>query len=210
MEIKIVPRESNSWFTPPLRFINAPPIDFVCSSRRTERSGQLRRQCVLVNNFTQACILCLKLTRLVAPALYNIDLYVVRQNFVVVCQRFWEWMGRKQVDEPTDTFKESRDDLNEARGHLWNILLEHWPADSLLASSAPDRGKEWLVMSIHYPIFAAFASQYERISDFKEFVCQYETALGPLTEARLHNLAICSTSVRMGVQLGSGGGGKSR
>ena len=149
-----------SWSDSPLRIVSVEPISFpddFCSC-----ADELLRQCEIVRSFVEACTLSLELVHGIEQALYALELYVVRQYYVVVCRRFYEWaMERQRNFDAKPEAERALRLLDAALGTLRAVLEKFWRAEELDAQQARCVAERWLVMTIFHPVFAALASTFD-------------------------------------------------
>lgn len=150
-----------AWSRPPLRFVSVEPIDFpdwFCTS-----TEEVIRECEVMQCFVEACTLSLMLVEEINPTLYTLELYVVRQYFVVVALRF-EQCVKERVEMHGKSCPRTHEVLQGLRAcldDLGALLAEFWPMEELSIHHAPTVAKNWLVMTMFQPVFAALASTFD-------------------------------------------------
>ena len=177
MLMNTLAKTGHSYVSPYVHYIENEMRHFRLSTVEHEKRPQLMKHCSAVTGFARACRLSLELIQLVAPAFYDIELRVMRQYFVMVCQRCREWLAGYEKDITIgsfDSFQGAVAKMDDEIGEVRKILEHHFPLSSLLAGAAPDLAKMWISMNIFHPVFAALASRFNLEFSFKEHIEAYE------------------------------------
>ena len=105
---------------------------------------------------------------------YYTELLVVRQYFVVVCQRCREWLAGYERSITAEEFHKGIEDADGAIREIYEILKQRLPARTLLPNAAPERARECIPKTIFHPVIAALSSRYDWKTEFRKYVESYE------------------------------------
>ena len=171
MEIRFIPGDGQTWASLPLRLIEIQLIDFgdfVKQGPAIQQAKQAERVCRIVAEHAEACTLTLNLVHEGEPRLYSFALYIVRQYFVVVCERCQTWANQLMITSVS--FEEVKSKLKSNIQEVQEILQEHWPATTLLPDAASELAKVWMGMNISLIVFTSVAPLWDRKTGLFDFM----------------------------------------
>ena len=149
------------WTDPIVRVVSVDMMSFPDTLRTS--SKVLCRHCEIVQSFVHACQLSLQLIDQIEPRLLPLELYIVRQYFVVVCLRFAAWAKERGsfIGADGKALRNSLDNLDKELQNLEGILLEHWTSEDLSLQVASVVVEEWVVMTVFHHVLVALASTFD-------------------------------------------------